>query len=64
MGGIQVENIKAHLMKDPNVCSVHHLHICPISTTENAMTVHVVLEDMQKLEETKKPAYRTGRTWY
>lgn len=53
-GGIQVENIKAHLMEVPNVLAVHHLHIWPISTTENAMTVHVILEDMQKLEETRK----------
>lgn len=52
--GIDVEIIKEHLMEDDNVKSVHHLHIWPISTTENALTVHVVIKDIQKLEETRK----------
>lgn len=52
--GIHVETIRKHMLEEPNVEAVHHLHIWPISTTENALTAHVVLADLQKLEETKK----------
>lgn len=56
--GIQVETIREHLMEEPNVKSIHHIHIWPISTTENALTAHVVLADMQKLEETRKKLHQ------
>ena len=46
--GIHVETIREHLLEDPNVEAVHHLHIWPISTTENALTTHVVLRDVRK----------------
>ncbi len=36
-----------------NVAEAHHLHIWAISTTENALTVHIVLEDLSKMEQTK-----------
>ena len=52
--GIHVETIREHLLEDPNVEAVHHLHIWPISTTENALTAHVVLHDVRKWEETRK----------
>ena len=29
----------------PGVCGIHHLHIWPISTTETAMTAHLVVEE-------------------
>ena len=29
----------------PGVCGIHHLHIWPISTTETAMTAHLVIEE-------------------
>ena len=45
---------REHLLEDPNVEAVHHLHIWPISTTENALTTHVVLRDVRKWEETRK----------
>lgn len=28
---------------------IHHLHVWPLSTTENAMTVHVAIDDVSKL---------------
>lgn len=52
--GIQVDAIRARLLEDPNVKSVHHLHIWPISTTENALTAHIVLRDPGKMGETGK----------
>lgn len=50
--GIQVDVIREHLQEDPNVKAIHHLHIWPISTTENALTAHVVLNDLQQLDAT------------
>lgn len=50
--GIQVDDIREHLQEDPNVKAIHHLHIWPISTTENALTAHVVLNDLQQLDAT------------
>ncbi len=37
-----------------NVKSFHHLHIWAISTTENALTAHVVVKDIGLLEQTKQ----------
>ncbi len=48
--GICQKEIQEHLQKIPGVQSLHHLHIWAISTTENALTVHVVLEDFGQLE--------------
>ena len=50
--GIQVDVIREPLQEDPNVKAIHHLHIWPISTTENALTAHVVLNDLQQLDAT------------
>lgn len=33
--------------------SIHHLHIWAISTTENALTAHIVIKDVNKMEELK-----------
>lgn len=35
------------------VSSMHHLHIWAISTTENAMTTHIVISDIAKMEPIK-----------
>lgn len=37
----------------PGVESIHHLHIWAISTTENALTAHIVIKDVNKMEELK-----------
>ncbi len=51
--GIKVETIRKHLLENPGVKEVHHLHIWSVSTTENAMTAHVVLHDLHTLEQIK-----------
>lgn len=43
--GIRVGDIEKLLADDGEVAAVHHLHIWAISTTENALTAHVVLRD-------------------
>lgn len=35
------------------VCDVHHLHIWAISTTETALTAHVVVKETSRMEEMK-----------
>lgn len=41
--GISVEAVKEFLRRQPGVTQVHDLHIWPISTTETALTCHVVM---------------------
>ena len=38
---------------DGGVKAVHHIHVWAISTTENALTAHVVLESLSCMEEVK-----------
>lgn len=40
---IELEKIKEELLKNSSVVSVHHVHVWAISTTENALTAHIVL---------------------
>ena len=40
--GIDPAAVEAYLASQPNVCEVHDLHIWGMSTTETALTVHLV----------------------
>ena len=44
----------AMMKKSANVLDVHHVHVWALSTTENALTAHVVLADVGLMEQTKK----------
>lgn len=48
--GIDPEKVKRHLAGLPGVVDVHHLHIWALSTTETALTVHLVKPD-EKLDD-------------
>lgn len=52
-GGIRYEQIGDVIAKTPGVSSFHHMHIWALSTTENALTVHVVLQDVKEMEDLK-----------
>ncbi len=41
--GIEIEGVKTYLLSLQAVASVHDLHIWAMSTTENAMTAHLVI---------------------
>lgn len=41
---IQLDTIKAEILKTKGVRSIHHVHIWAMSTTKNAMTAHLILE--------------------
>lgn len=51
--GIRVEELEERMMTVPGVEAVHHIHVWAISTTENALTAHVVLTDLPRLEAVK-----------
>lgn len=46
---IDMYGLEKALMTVDGVDSIHHLHVWPLSTTENAMTVHAVIKDVTKL---------------
>lgn len=48
------KELLTHLRRNENVANIHHYHIWAISTTENALTAHVVLKDIADLEKTKQ----------
>lgn len=50
---INPEEIKTHLVEVNGVKSVHHIHIWGISTNENALTAHIVVENLENLPKTK-----------
>jgi len=41
---MDLEKIKQELMKAKGVIDVHHVHVWALSTTENALTAHLVME--------------------
>jgi cobalt-zinc-cadmium efflux system protein len=43
--GIDPEEVEAHLLALPGVARIHDLHIWPMSTTDFALTAHLVMPD-------------------
>jgi cobalt-zinc-cadmium efflux system protein len=55
--GIEVNKIREAIDRIPGVINCHHIHIWAISTTENALTAHLVVarnSDMNFIEDLKK----------
>ena len=50
-GSKQIEEI---ILSVPKVLNCHHLHIWAISTTETALTAHLVINDLSQLENIKR----------
>lgn len=48
------KQVDAALEKCEHVKDVHHIHVWAMSTTDNALTAHVVIDDICNLEETKE----------
>ncbi|MBP5341533.1 MAG: cation transporter [Bacteroidales bacterium] len=49
--GFDVEEIKQKIEGQEGVLNVHHVHIWAISTTETALTAHIVIPEATMLEE-------------
>ena len=50
---IDYEKIAEDIETIPYVVSMHHLHIWALSTTDNALTAHIILKDFNSLEDVK-----------
>lgn len=48
--GMELEKIKAVIAQTPHVRRVEHVHVWALSTTENALTAHVVVDDQLNFE--------------
>lgn len=46
---VNMEALEKSIASTDGVISFHHLHVWPLSTTENALTVHVVIRDVTQL---------------
>ncbi len=51
--GINIEQVEQVLTSDSEVLNVHHLHVWAISTTQTALTAHVVVKDVQQMREVR-----------
>ncbi len=51
--GIEPEKIEKLIGETAHVTGVHHLHIWAISTTANALTAHVLIDDLNAMESVK-----------
>jgi len=49
--GIELEAIKKVILNVAHVKNVGHVHVWPLSTTENALTAHVVVDDQLDFNE-------------
>lgn len=49
--GIHLDEVIAEIRKVPGVTGVHHLHVWAMSTSQNAMTAHIVVDQCTGLEE-------------
>lgn len=52
--GMDSDKIERIILSQHGVVSCHHLHIWALSTTETALTAHVVVDDMSHMEELKQ----------
>lgn len=50
---LSINEVSLSIKKVCHVKDVHHIHIWAISTTENALTAHIVIDDISKMNETK-----------
>ena len=48
---VDIQKVKDNILKINGIKDFHHLHIWAISTTQNAMTAHLVLSDATSKEE-------------
>ena len=52
--GIETEEVMQAMQETEHVTDVHHLHIWAMSTTENALTAHVVIDDEHETVAVRK----------
>ncbi|MDY6289432.1 MAG: cation diffusion facilitator family transporter, partial [Bacteroidales bacterium] len=58
--GFDVDDITHHIEEVEGVLEVHHVHIWAISTTETALTCHIVIPDatmLHRMDEAARKCY-------
>ena len=50
---IDVEQIERTILNDSRITDVHHIHLWAMSTTENALTAHIVVDNLANWEDIK-----------
>ncbi len=50
---VDFKAVEMAMQNMPHVLRVYHIHIWAMSTTENALTAHVVIDNLQDMEQTK-----------
>ena len=60
--GIEMDEVTQIMRDIDHVTDVHHLHIWAMSTTENAMTAHVIIDDGHEASEVRRALKETLRT--
>ena len=49
---VDIDKVKSGLMNVPGITGIHHIHVWALSTTTNALTAHVVIDEkLSALEE-------------
>ncbi|MCD7962321.1 MAG: cation diffusion facilitator family transporter [Rikenellaceae bacterium] len=51
--GVDVKEVEKLILSSDNVKDIHHLHIWAISTTDTALTVHVMVDGFSNIESIK-----------
>ena len=49
--GVDLEEVEHMLVEDEHVKETHHIHVWALSTTETALTAHVVVDDLSHWPE-------------
>jgi cobalt-zinc-cadmium efflux system protein len=52
--GIELEEITHVILSVKHIVNVHHIHIWPLSTTENALTAHIIIDESLPFDEKLK----------
>lgn len=50
---IDIEDLKSEMESVPHVAGVHHLHVWAISTSDSALTAHVVVDSLNEMKKVK-----------
>ena len=50
---VDIQKIKEKVLEVSGVIAIHHLHVWAISTTKNALTAHIILEENTGMQQSK-----------
>ena len=56
--GLTLERVDEVIGSNEHVRSAHHIHVWAISTTDNALTAHIVIDGIEHMEEVKEDLKR------